>query len=102
MSNIQKLLNEEIETQVLDLHGLEPGSEEKQRAIDGIAKLVEVQNKRDNLYQNLRLVLDAAGVILPLAAACYWTNRGFKFEDTGYQSSPTLKELYRKVTRFLR
>ena len=116
MDQIREKLDEEIETEIQDLAELEPGSEEKSKAIEGVTKLyrlkldeIEAETRRKE-SENERELKEAqrkdsnraqwisVAVQVGLAVAgwvCYdiWHRRGLKFEETGTVTSPWTRNL---------
>ena len=61
----------------------------------------EDQFKKDQLAEQakdryIRLGLEAAGIILPLAFYAVWMKKGFKFEETGIYTSTTFRGLFNR------
>ena len=61
----------------------------------------EDQFKKDQLAEQakdryVRLGLEAAGIILPLAFYAVWMKKGFKFEETGIYTSTTFRGLFNR------
>lgn len=119
MSEIQKLLDEEIVQRLKGLNGLESGSKEIGVAIEDVEHLFKMRveerklnnelesnarEERDKLVENaarakdryIRLGLDVAGLILPLMFYGIWMTKGFKFEETGTFTSTTFRNLFNR------
>lgn len=119
MSEIQKLLDEEIVQRLKGLNGLESGSKEIGAAIEDVEHLFKMRveerklnnelesnarDERDKLVENaarakdryIRLGLDVAGLILPLAFYGIWMAKGLKFEETGTFTSTTFRNLFNR------
>lgn len=119
MSEIQKLLDEEIVQRLKGLNGLESGSKEIGAAIEDVEHLFKMRveerklnnelesnarEERDKLVENaarakdryIRLGLDVAGLILPLMFYGIWMTKGFKFEETGTFTSTTFRNLFNR------
>lgn len=119
MSEIQKLLDEEIVQRLKGLNGLESGSKEIGAAIEDVEHLFKMRveerklnnelesnarEERDKLVENaarakdryIRLGLDVAGLILPLMFYGIWMAKGFKFEETGTFTSTTFRNLFNR------
>lgn len=119
MSEIQKLLDEEIVQRLKGLNGLESGSKEIGAAIEDVEHLFKMRveerklnnelesnarEERDKLVENaarakdryIRLGLDVAGLILPLAFYGIWMAKGLKFEETGTFTSTTFRNLFNR------
>lgn len=119
MSEIQKLLDEEIVQRLKGLNGLESGSKEIGAAIEDVEHLFKMRveerklnnelesnarEERDKLVENaarakdryIRLGLDVAGLILPLMFYGIWMAKGFKFEESGTFTSTTFRNLFNR------
>lgn len=97
--NIHKLLNDEIKDELEHLKGIEVGTEEYQKAVDGIAKLTDrsiemeklATEHEDKLAQlkedkKARWIKDGIAVGTTLGGfilAIWGTRASFKFEETG-------------------
>lgn len=46
--------------------------------------------------RQLRIIMEAAGITLPLLFYAVWMKKGFKFEETGVFTSTTFKGLFNK------
>lgn len=119
MSEIQKLLDEEIVQRLKGLNGLESGSKEIGAAIEDVEHLFKMRveerklsnelesnarEERDKLVENaarakdryIRFGLDVAGLILPLMFYGIWMTKGLKFEETGTFTSTTFRTLFNR------
>ena len=119
MSEIQKLLDEEIVWRLKGLNDMESGSKEIGAAIEDVEHLFKMRveerklnnelesnarEERDKLVENaarakdryIRLGLDVAGLILPLMFYGIWMTKGFKFEETGTFTSTTFRNLFNR------
>lgn len=119
MSEIQNLLDEEIVRRLQGLNDLESGSKEIGDAIEDVEHLFKMRveerklsnelesnarEERDKLVENaarakdryIRLGLDVAGLILPLAFYGIWMAKGFKFEESGTFTSTTFRNLFNR------
>ena len=120
---IDELLAEEIRNEIEGLSDFESGSEEKLKAIKGIAELYKLKideyrasaeaidkeerrksedslksvelddNKKDRL---IRVCLAGAELVLPLIFYAVWMRRGLKFEETGTFTSITFRGLFNR------
>lgn len=120
---IDELLVEEIRNEIEGLSDFESGSEEKLKAIKGIAELYKLKideyrasveaidkeerrksedslksvelddNKKDRL---IRVCLAGAELVLPLIFYTVWMRRGLKFEETGTFTSTTFRGLFNR------
>lgn len=120
---IDELLAEEIRNEIEGLSDFESGSEEKLKAIKGIAELYKLKideyrasaeaidkeerrksedslksveiddNKKDRL---IRVCLAGAELVLPLIFYAVWMRRGLKFEETGTFTSTTFRGLFNR------
>lgn len=113
MDEIRELLNEEIKKQIKDLSNLNPGSEEKSRATDDVAKLYKLaveeekgerdsENEKNQLAEQkkdryVKIGIAAAEITLPLIFYGIWMRKGLRFEETGSFTSTTFKGL---INRF--
>lgn len=111
INNLEKL-NEVIELQLEKLNTLELGSEEHKKATEALSQLyklkieeesttVELGTKikqygKENKQAILKMGIDVAGIVLPLAFYATWMNKGFKFEETGSFTSTTFRGLFQK------
>lgn len=101
---IRKLLDEEIKSELEDLDTYDPGSEEKQRAIEGIVALHELRMKEAESKKTqglsvetyIKFALEAAGIIAPMIFYGVWMKRGFKFEEKGTYTSTTFRGLFNR------
>lgn len=116
-------LEERIMDQLDNVSSLTSGSEEETAAIDNLVKLYRLkleedkiradsEEKReqrncdntfkrkqledDNRNRYFRLVLEAAGIVLPLMFYASWMRKGFKFEETGTFTSATFRNLFNR------
>lgn len=119
MSEIQNLLDNEIVRRLKELDGMASGSKEIGVAIEDIEHLCKMRveerklnselesnarEERDKLVENaarakdryIRLGLDVAGLILPLAFYGIWMYKGFKFEESGTFTSTTFRSLFNR------
>lgn len=120
---LDELLDEEIRNEIEGLSDFESGSEEKLKAIKGIAELYKLKideyrasaeaidkeerrksedslksvelddNKKDRL---IRVCLAGAELVLPLIFYAVWMRRGLKFEETGTFTSTTFRGLFNR------
>lgn len=120
---IKEMMEEEIKVEIENLSNLEPGSDEKSKAIDVMSKLcrlnVEVskvdmeadekrraqvceeQFKSEQIRQQVkeryvRIGIAAAEIVLPLIFYGIWMRKGFKFEENGTYTSTTFRGLFNK------
>ena len=119
MNEIQNLLDNEIVRRLKELDGMASGSKEIGVAIEDIEHLCKMRveerklnselesnarEERDKLVENaarakdryIRLGLDVAGLILPLAFYGIWMYKGFKFEESGTFTSTTFRSLFNR------
>lgn len=110
-NNLEKL-NEVIGLQLSKLDALTPGSEEHKRATEALSQLyklkIEEESKtvelgvkikqygKENKQSIIKMGIDVAGIVLPLAFYATWMNKGFKFEETGSFTSTTFRGLFQK------
>lgn len=120
MRENEGLLEYVIKEELQNLTTLEAG-EEKSSAIDDLVKLYKLKIEEDKNQNDLmekvdarenevllkekqlnqekkngflKLGLEAAGIILPLAFYAAWMTKGFKFEETGTYTSTTFRNLF--------
>lgn len=109
---LEDMLESEIRSEIRNLSTLNPGSNEHSTAVKSLSELYRLkieekaQKKDDNtrniqlVEQNkdryIRLALEAAGIILPLAFYGIWMRRGFEFEKEGTFTSTTFRGLFGK------
>lgn len=107
-----ELLEEGIRSQIENLKHIEPGSDDHTKATNSLATLyklkieeefkireaaIKEQNQRsENFNSKMKLCIDVAGIVLPLAFYASWMNKGFKFEETGTFTSTTFRGLFQK------
>lgn len=112
MDEIKEMLSEEIKKQIEDLSELDPGNEEKSKAIDNVVKLYKLtlekekascdsENERNQLNEQKRdryvkIGIAAAEIILPLIFYGAWIGKGLRFEKDGSFTSTTFKNLISK------
>ena len=125
-NEIKDLLEDEIKTEIENLASLEPGSDKHASAVKSLTELYklnieETENERSfvskcdhelveeremqlkteqlreqKLDRYFRLVIEAAGLVLPLVFYGIWMRKGFKFEETGTFTSTTFRGLFNK------
>ena len=109
---IKEMMEEEIKAEIEHLSELEPGSEEKSKAIDVMSKLcrlnvevakvdTEADEKREQIRQQVReryvrIGIATAEIVLPLIFYGIWMRKGFKFEQDGTYTSTTFRGLFSK------
>lgn len=120
---IREMLDEEIRSQIEAMSSLEAGSKEQTAAAENIAKLIrlgieddknakEAMQREDSMYNEEKFheaqlreqriakwVQIGGAAVLTVAELLfygYWIGRGYKFEEEGVVSSPTLKDLIRR------
>ena len=107
-----ELLNEVINLQLDNLKKIEPGSDDHMKATDSLAKLYKLKieqetallendskidiYKKENRNSLLKMGIEVAGIVLPLAFYASWMTKGFKFEETGTFTSSTFRGLFQK------
>lgn len=114
--NIGNLLADEIQSQILGLKTLTPGTDEHINAVDNLTKLYKLrieETKNEWEYSErferqkaqaddqvkdryIRLGVDVAGIVLPLVLQIWFLNKGFKFEETGSYTSTTFRGILPK------
>lgn len=114
--NIGNLLADEIQSQILGLKTLNPGTDEHINAVDNLTKLYKLrieETKNEWEYSErferqkaqvddqvkdryIRLGVDVAGIVLPLVLQIWFLNKGFKFEETGSYTSTTFRGILPK------
>lgn len=113
MDKIRGLMDERIESELLTLDQLAPGSEQKSKVIADLDKLYKLRIeeskvineneklKADQKQRKLDRIFNAAlnGGIAIGGWICYdiWSRRGFKFEQTGSVGTPWLRNLIAKM-----
>ena len=116
MDQNRNILDEEIKQEILALESLDAGSEEKAKAIDGVAKLhrmkldeleaetrrLESENERElkeaqrkDASKGQWISIAVQGGLAIGGWLCYdiWHRRGLKFEETGTVTSPWTRNL---------
>lgn len=106
MKNIEKLLQEELESEIRNLEDLEMGSEDYTKSVDGLVKLMDraielekfeadkakeessfdlkvEQLEHEKKDSKIRNYLTAAGIVVPSAITIWGVLKSFKFEETG-------------------
>lgn len=121
---IREMLDGEIESQIEAISHLVPGSAEQSAATKNLAELIKLGNEDDKIraevqeHDDARYSEDkfheaqlaeqrkarwvqfgvaAAGIVLEMIFYGYWLGRGYKYEEDGVVTSPTLKDLIRKM-----
>ena len=119
--NINKLLNEEIEARLSEIQRLEIGTDAMSSAVDDLKSLYELQmtefknewefqekyetRSNEEKFRNeqlkvqiidnvCRLVVQTAGIIIPVIFYTKWMKEGFNFEETGVYTSSTFRNLW--------
>lgn len=109
MSEITKMLNEEYERTLSDL-SLE--TKETEEAKWELQKLTALHKQRMDIAEQearkakdendvkegkkdriVKIALESAGILIPVAASSYWMAKGLMFEKTGSYSSRTMQWL---------
>lgn len=116
---IKEKLREEIKSEIYNLSDLAPGSTEHSEAVESVVKLYKLsleedkneadltekrkdcsakadQISNDCKFQRAKLVLEGAGIVLPLVFYAIWMRKGLKFEETGAFTSTTFRGLFQK------
>ena len=106
MKNIEKLLQEELESEIRNLEDLEMGSEDYTKSVDGLVKLMDraielekfeadkakeesnldfkvEQLEHEKNDSKIRNCLTAAGIIVPSVITIWGVLKSFEFEETG-------------------
>lgn len=106
MKNIEKLLQEELVSEIKNLEDLEMGSEDYTKSVDGLVKLMDraielekfeadkakeesnldfkvEQLEHEKNDSKIRNYLTAAGIIVPSVITIWGVLKSFKFEETG-------------------
>lgn len=106
MKNIEKLLQEEIESEIKNLEDLEMGSEDYTKSVDGLVKLMDraielekfdadkakeesnfdlkvEQLEHEKKDSKIRNYLTAAGIVVPSVITIWGVLKSFRFEETG-------------------
>ena len=120
---LDEWLDEEIRNEIEGLSDFESGSEEKLKAIKGIAELyklkigedksqvdavdkeerrktedsiksVELENDKKDRW--IKVCIAGAELILPLIFYAVWMRRGLKFEESGTFTSTTFRGLFNR------
>lgn len=94
-----KLLCKEVQAELEQLHGMEPGTEEHRLAVESVTKLadraieiekIDIENdfKRKQMLDNridaiLKHTLTAIGIGVPVVTALVVAGVSLKFEETG-------------------
>lgn len=120
---LSRMFGDLIEQEIKNLSSLNPGTQEYERAVEGIAKLYklkidevknqweysekfersekelklkEVQLEEQRMDRWIKLGVDGAAIVLPLAFYGIWMGLGFKFEENGVFKSRTFQTLFNK------
>ena len=106
MKNIEKLLQEEIVSEIRNLEDLEMGSEDYTKSVDGLVKLMDraielekfeadkakeessfdlkvEQLEHEKKDSKIRNYLTAAGIVVPSVITIWGVLKSFEFEQTG-------------------
>ena len=113
MEDIKHLLDEEIEAEFENLSSMEPGSDERAKATEDLAKLyklrideIKAETERDDKKaQRKEVILDRClniGLQVGLTVGGWlvydiWHRRGLKFEETGTITSPMTRNLVSRM-----
>ena len=115
-----RLLSEEIESEIDNLSGLEPGSDEHSKAVDSLSKLYKLKIeesknqseleekqkeellKKEQLREQkidrwVKVGVVAGELTIPLVFYGVWMKRGFKFEETGTFCSQTFRNFFSRL-----
>lgn len=118
--SIKNMLKDEVGRALDKLGTLDPDSDEYKKVAENVCQLHKLimaeseeeikfeanfyEQKRkdeaqtkDRFVQYLRIGVEAAGVVLPLAFYAVWLRKGFRFEETGTITSSVFKNL---ISRF--
>ena len=118
-NELQKMLEEELETQIKNLSRLGSGTKEKASAVEDVTKLYRLkleekkdlsetldhakegqlrheQLKREVIFRNIQLGTEILIFIAELGFAWHWARKGFEFEKDGTFTSGTMKSLFSK------
>lgn len=120
---LSKMFGDLIEQEIKNLKQLSLGTQEYERAVEGIAKLYklkidevknqweysekfergekelklkELQLEEQRMDRWIKFGVDGAAIVLPLAFYCVWMGLGFKFEENGVFKSRTFQSLFNK------
>lgn len=103
---VETMLNEEIAKELEELGKMELGTDEYRATVDGICKMTdktlefrkvriarddktldyemkESQMANEKKEKRIRVYLDVAGIVVPVAVTIWGTFKTFKFETTG-------------------
>lgn len=110
----KEMLDERIKTDIEGLCTLEPGSEERQKEVENLAKLYklqieEEQNEKELEETRKRSTIDKVRIgaelglgAINLATVCYWMRKTFKFEETGSITSAAGRGVFNKILKLLK
>lgn len=123
---LKNLLEDEIRSEITKLSSMEPGSAEHQKAADSLATLYKLnieQTENDRAFMEkcdreatearevmikieeleerkkdriVKIIMEGAGLALPLIFYGIWMRKGFKFEETGTYTSTTFRGLFNR------
>ena len=105
MDEIKTMLDEEIKSEIESLKEFDYGSEEQTTAVENLTKLykLRIEEAKDaqemaheKKNQWIRVVMDTAGLVLPLAFYARWMKKGFQFEKEGTFTSTTFRGLFNR------
>lgn len=118
---IQKMVDDEIRSQIENMSKLKAGSDEKIKAAECLTKLYKLRTEEERADGEMRIesgkadsdfvlkehqlseqkkdrwfkaVIAAAELGIPLIFYGVWMNKGFKFEETGTFTSQTFRNLF--------
>lgn len=117
MQENEKMLSEEIRSEIAELGDLEPGSQEHSAAVASLERLykLEIESKRvkmeaeanereekfrrdqlksDTVSRNVKTGVEAFAAVTTFATALWFGIKGFKFEETGTYVSQTFKNAF--------
>lgn len=101
VNKTKKVLNELINTELEKLRDENLSIEDRREIEQNILTLMKInnesdENKNDKTLQYVKLGVEVASVVLPLAFYGVWMNKGLEFEKTGTFTSNTFKGLTQK------
>lgn len=112
---IERMLHEEIKSELTKLKTLNVGSDEYRTTVDGLTKLVDRAIEMDKMnIENqdklearadekkdrwIRHALNALGIVIPAGVTVWGAIKSFKFEETGTITSQAGRGFFNRLFR---
>lgn len=101
MDETKEMLKRQIDTDIQNLSTMEPGSDQKTKAVDDLVKLYGLMSgdeklKNENKHRFIQYGITGLQILAPLAFYGVWMGLGFKFEEEGVFKSRVFQSMYNK------